>query len=1000
MDPSHEMSESGRDDNGTRPITPTGTLFSDVGLGMVATPTKVQRPASAASRRSAVDSPKRSSSPSSDREFDHVDRHHQVTSHAIDFSLETVVQQTRLVGVPSNGSHHRPRAPNDENNDVPMDEGGQAQRHTEKDRQEHRNREHTENRFDNILLEAEKLRIDNVALKKELKGLEEYCEKQQREIDVCQEKQIATQRLAENRRREAVDIKRLKGYVDKELAESQAEVRTLEGEIAKLRLQKHKLNDAEWKYMGDMYGELEQKKEEVSSLLNEVQQLRESRELSERARRKSEGQLKKLHGQMKRTFKWIQEAHKQQAQRDMEQFRFHDAHFSSLHRRRPSTSRGSVQTSATQQETLGEFMFSQPQSVTSQSLVSSARQSLASEKALFSKSQTFPSGMTSPLVLGMPPRAPRVPATSQSTSVTSESITGNRMPTTKRVSFHPLQTPSGPQSAPIRRQSDPSLRRSSLKKPSSLRNSMIPGRVYQGEPALVKYYQWSLTPFENDEAPAGRTVAGRSLSMPITQKEHAELRAALHSTTPLRIIWDNSRPPAVSEPEPVTTTVGFVPKPGSQGSLTVKPDHTRESTLHHASIIPGSANHLSRASTDRVRDLLAASEARIVVSPIGPPVSSSVHAVKDGTATSSAIEYPPSPGLRKRQGGISAKTFSIRDLEPTQNSSPSKVPLPCAGQDKTKDAQQTICTSSDSFDQLGRSKCVKGYRCQKSPVRKTTIAMATAISIIMALCSLALLASYTNNSPTRAPVFCTEAREHQASSVPIRARLLCPLFSLGHQGQREIFAKTKTVTDWLADTWISTSTETETLAEIAMQTLRQKQTQTQTQMVFKTQTVTEPSLQAHTEIRTETVTVFVVLSPSPPPTRSFRSRILPSDSEPNRHNQSAAGPVPGATPSLEPDENGHWPCSCPGTSSTPCGKSNATSLSSWQLSRPGGSINPTAPEIDERAKKARQRNLHLQHIYTGPTYLGLVPPIQRLLEILQFKILELLLGGAWGAREY
>ncbi|KIX99345.1 uncharacterized protein Z520_04921 [Fonsecaea multimorphosa CBS 102226] len=1006
MDSPHDLPDSGRDDKHRRPVTPSGDEdrqpYSEIGLGILTTPPRVLRPASPASRRSAVSSPRSNAALRSDRENNYADQHDH--ANLVTIALENVVHRAELGRELSGGSPRLPGTTDDTHSDDSIGPNGQAQNHNEKEEQRDRNKGPAVAQDDNTLVAEEKLRLDNLALEKQVKALEGYCETQRAEINVFREKQRAAEHLAETRRQEVVEIRRSKEHIGKELAKSRAHVEALEREIARLRLledEKRKLNTAEWQ-LGDLYGELQQKKAEVSSLLSEVEELRESRELSEKARRRSEEKCKKLREQIKKSIAWIKEAHKQQAQRDMEQYRLYDAHFATFGRRRPPSTRNSVQTSAGQHEILGDFMSSRPQSATSQSLVSSTRQSLMSEKPVLSRPRTSLSGATSPSVLETPARAISASATSQSPPVTAASTTENRLLSGKRVSFHPIPTYSTYRAlgSPLRRQSDPYFRRGRHMKPS------LP------------------TTLGDDEVSEEGSVSGRSLTMPTTQREHIVLREALQSTTPLPIVWDKSKYQAVFLPEAITPAHGNIPLSVSRGTTTDGTDHTlalQESILRHAAIRARLESGPARASMDTVQKVLSSassttSRARTSIPPIESPVSSPVHIVKDGMATSTAIEYPPSPGLRKRQGGISAKTFLVRDLEPAQNASSSRIPLHCAEQENLEDAQETTCMSSATCEQLGRHKGTNGNRVWIPSVRKRTIGLASVIPIIMALCSLMLLAFYTNILPFETPLFCTEARDSPASSGSIRTRLLCPIFSKdsarnAYAEQPELLAKTETVTAWPIETWISTLTETEILTEIFVKTTTQIKPLTHMKTETKTETVTEPPTHTHTEIQTETMTVFIVQPSSFPPTRSFNLQIHSSGSEEtnNSSSPSAAEPVPGASPSLERLESSrHWLCSCPSItlSNNQCGNPNATaSLSSYsqlQLPRPPRRIieRPTAAEMDERAEKARQRNSKLQRVHTGPDYLGLVPEVQRMLEIWQYKVHELVLGGAMGVRAY
>jgi hypothetical protein len=67
----------------------------------------------------------------------------------------------------------------------------------------------------------------------------------------------------------------------------------------------------------------------------------------------------------------------------------------------------------------------------------------------------------------------------------------------------------------------------------------------------------------------------------------------------------------------------------------------------------------------------------------------------------------------------------------------------------------------------------------------------------------------------------------------------------------------------------------------------------------------------------------------------------------------------------------------------------------------------TASQIDARAAKLKQRaqlqmqmNARHNRAYLGRTYWGFIPEVQRFLDVMNFKMMELLMGPAWGMRQY
>ncbi|EXJ69769.1 uncharacterized protein A1O5_06840 [Cladophialophora psammophila CBS 110553] len=955
MDPPHDLSGADRKDDNARPTTPDETQnlqhFSDVGLGTITSP-KARRPASAASRRSAFSSPRSNASGRSDREGDYADLNHQANLDAIASSAHSAAQQAELPGQTSAESQYTPAITDIENKAPAVNERGLTRHHNLNNKEQDSEEGRAKVDYEKILLENEKLRINNTALDKGIRALDGLCENQQKEIEVCQEKQVAAERLAESRQHEVIEIRRSKEKVDKDLAESQAQIRELERENSKLRLledEKQRRVKAEWQ-LGDLYGELEQKKAEVSSLLCEAQELRESKQQSEEAQRKSEEERKKLSEQIKRSLVWVQEAHRQQAQRDMEQFRLHDRHLFNADRRRPSTTRDFDRTSAEQQEILGDCWFSRPQSVASQSQVS--------EKA-FWRSHTFLNEPTSSPVLDSLSRDARGSITLQSPSMESENTAEKRPPSSKRVSFlendslifQPTPNRSGHYrlGSSLRRQSDPSSKKSRPARPSVLRNSSVPDGPYQREPAQANNGRRVKIPIEDDEARAEKALRGRALSMPTTQKEHTEFREALQRTAPMCIRWDASRNRAVFEPEPTPTTIGVIhaPEGGPSGAII------------------GNFEAGSRGPLDR--EMLG-----------GTGESGFWNALEfvwSGFSISATLEKY---GIMKSTEAGGSRTESTK---------PSNVPI----------------GESAFADFISKSSIADGSRCRTPPDKVSTIAKAFTITKSIALSALTLLALYTSILPSTTPsLFCKETPGIPASPQPLLTCQPCPIISedsanKAYQPRTEVVANMETMKMPVGPTepLILASTETETVTELLIETMMQTQIHIHTEMETKTRI----------EMKTETVTIFTD-SPSPlSPTRSFRRKIRISNSERSSTIPSAAGPIPVPRPfpksaSLALDDDRYWACSCPDTSSNLCGKPCATSLSSSRLSPPRRSIDPTASETDERAQNARQRNLQLQRLYTGPTYWGLLPEIQQQLDIWQYCVIQLLLGGTRGAGVY
>ncbi|OAG45197.1 hypothetical protein AYO21_00545 [Fonsecaea monophora] len=1053
MDSPSDSFGSDRTDSQERPstqglVTPAGDArlraFSNVGLGSLTAPPRVRKPASAASsRRSASDSPGSNSSLSSGPESVYSD----ARTHLSSSSIQSSVQRSHLSQELSCDPQRPPGTNGVENNEASVDKTGQAEQHEEEENEQDETQGSPEAQHDEILLEEGKLRIKNTTLEQELQALEYYCEIQQHELERYRQQYLGAERLAERRRQEVLEIKRLKEHSDTQLAKSQARNQVLERDNAMLRSledEKHKRNKAEWK-LGDLYGELEHKRADVRSLLDELQELRDSKEESEKAREKSEAECEKLQEHIKRSVTWIRAAHKQQVQKDKEQFRLLDRHFVKFGRQRRSISHASVRTSGRHQEILAEYLSSARQSLTSQSLVSS----------IASPHQAILSGFTSPSILGASSITTHSPMNTQFSPVGPANTTPDRLSSGKKISFHLVPTPSRdrfPRSTPgsaYRRQSYPYYWKNRHNRASLGRDPSVPDRASRDYSPRLQALA------EEDETIVSRTVAGRSLSVPTAQEELVEVLETLQFASPWRIIWDNSNRRPIFEPEhdiagAVTIYGDKNPVQKALENFAGSFDNVMEETNHTKGIIPWPASFMTEpqryASMQGVFTTVTWTQPKAgkSIPPMEAPTTGFV-IPEDSTGISSAVDYPPSPGLRKRQSCILSETSSAEDLESTQDSRTSKIaespsvphdqaswpPLAAMSTDElskeprdslslppTVDAEflspsptamensevtkKTKLKGSRAEGSVSRWKPVNAYDpfttvCDCSirdinqgcrpRVRRMAISRAFTIPAIMALCSWALILLITSIMPLEVPaLFCKKAPTCRP----------CPTVYEGYNHRTahavsNMSAKMDTLPAWPAEVRTSAPPEPEILTEWLIKT------------VVQTRAVKDASSHTKAAIKTQTETLRIALSSALPPTRSLRLRIRLPGSPRNGTSCGGTQSSPLRTPqSLEVlgDDNRPWVCSCPTTLVKLCEQPEATSLPlSHSLALPRG-IEPTAYEIDESAAKARQRDLELRWMYNSPTHWGLLPSIQRWVAALGNWVLELTLGETFGAINY
>ncbi|KIW68148.1 hypothetical protein PV04_04114 [Phialophora macrospora] len=303
------------------------------------------------------------------------------------------------------------------------------------------------------------------------------------------------------------------------------------------------------------------------------------------------------------------------------------------------------------------------------------------------------------------------------------------------------------------------------------------------------------------------------------------------------------------------------------------------------------------------------------------------------------------------------------------------------------------------------------------------------VGINIALFLATMLALYTNLS-----AFGVQANFWTPAVVSAPASI-CPLCQMSPDipvcepchVENEVYAEEVTSPTWVTSTLTEISTAIVT--ETAMETQTKTETETRTKIDFKPHTETEGSTKSLTSTATSTSTLVETHAltetnplasysdshfprdlPLPPPTRSFTGAQLPSFMLMNPtpgHPKPVAVPRPVPVTAIPDSSRSQCDCSCPVLNSKPESKSSTeigTGTGTCTVRR----TTLTASQIDARAAKVKQRAAQSQkymstrhnRAYLGRTYWGFIPEVQRFLDIMNFKMMELLVGPGWGVPQY
>jgi hypothetical protein len=337
---------------------------------------------------------------------------------------------------------------------------------------------------------------------------------------------------------------------------------------------------------------------------------------------------------------------------------------------------------------------------------------------------------------------------------------------------------------------------------------------------------------------------------------------------------------------------------------------------------------------------------------------------------------------------------------------------------------------------------------ETEPQPRSLIIAHVLVGINIALFLATMVALYINLSASGAPAtLWTPAVVSAPASIcpPCQMSSDIPVCEPCHLGN-EVHTEKVTVPRWVTSTLTEISTVIAT--ESATETQTETETETRTKIDFKTHietkvstksltsTATSMSTLIETQIETSTSTTTSTLTevevepkmliephtvternsqalssdshfprdlPLPPPTRSFTGAHLPSFMLMNPTHGDLK-PVPVARPVPATGIAGSSPsrcdCSCPVLNSNPESTSSTGRRTVRSTALTASQIDARAAKLKQRAQLQMQMNARHNRAYLGRTYWGFIPEVQRFLDVMNFKMMELLMGPAWGMRQY
>lgn len=461
-------------------------------------------------------------------------------------------------------------------------------------------------RYEEVLVRNAKLRIGKQEIEKQIKFVEANFEAQNTYL-LSLQNSLDTEKLSAKSMREAALAAKKK--FDRELAQAQERVTELESDIA--------TRD------NTIVNYKKQERSIQSAIQKAVKQVKDEKRVLERAfeRRErrvkwleeqfhaSQNECKRVYGEVERCHAWMEKTFEQHARRDQAQLRLYDERLLKLMEHPPSAAiRDSFPPSYAEHESLSDF-------------VDSTTSNPPSRPASFlNQNQEF---AREPGIV----KHGHVPATEMTMFDESRALTGATNHTFSRklpeLAFarHAAPTPAS-QASPLSFHANEKL--SSKPKPSRMSLSI------NIQDLLTK-----------------KSLTGRALSMPFTRQEHAELqdfmKLLLYPPVPLEnsqimsiVAGDSDFAPACREGtanESASTSV--LDGEGERINVDDTPIHSTN------------GSEVERQTLDGIPPVTTGSP-KIVNRTENRESHNAIELVKEQSGSSSSVEYPPSPGLRKR----------------------------------------------------------------------------------------------------------------------------------------------------------------------------------------------------------------------------------------------------------------------------------------------------------------------------------------------------------------
>ncbi|KAJ9604784.1 hypothetical protein H2200_010899 [Cladophialophora chaetospira] len=488
-----------------------------------------------------------------------------------------------------------------------------------------------------LRIENQKFRDENKEHVKQIKHLEGSCEDQESQIKQLRGARKADQKAAEIRQQDFTELQKSKEDLEKDLVAAESQVIKLEDEIKKLeqlkKVQKD-LEDAQWK-LEEVFHVNEKQALKIVDLQEENKKLRSSNQDSEEKRQKIEHEHKALESEMYRVQYWMEKIYTEQLQKDKEQFRACDEQVLDLvDRRLAGANRNSVQSSAesAQEENLGDFISSRPQSQAGQS-----RPSSSYSVDGHSRPQSLTRGPSDPFAM---PSSPLSISVTRSPVDDIDDTVPFQRKTSGQVGFANVKKDLrlGLLAPPL------------LKKGSNLRHSSKPAERRLSQPAAIKVEDPSSPTILGlaNVGPGGR-LSSRALSAPHTKQERKKLCERLKKKGYVPITWENFQDRTVFE---LVTEPSRGRAATWDGEQPLATDIERDDTRHRSRRPLPIFTKLESSPLESPRDQVERFSDAVKQAPSTPPSTRAFEALlktPESTGASTSFETPPSPSIARRR---------------------------------------------------------------------------------------------------------------------------------------------------------------------------------------------------------------------------------------------------------------------------------------------------------------------------------------------------------------